>query len=67
MGVFTMVWSLVYLSAFLLNFAGSVLGPRQALAGGSAIILAYTWLFLARSQALRELVLTPRNPQPAKH
>ncbi len=60
MGVFTMVWSLVYLSGFLLNVAGALAGPRIALAGGGVIVLAFVWLTLARSAALRELVLTPR-------
>jgi predicted MFS family arabinose efflux permease len=66
MGVFTMVWSLVYLSAFLLNFAGAMLGPRFALAGGAAIILTYTWLYLVRSHALRDLVLAPRDGGKAR-
>ena len=29
MGMFTLVWSLVYLSGFLLNFAGSLTGPSH--------------------------------------
>jgi MFS family permease len=60
MGVFTLVWSLAYLSGFLLNFAGSLTGPRVALAGGAAIVLGYVWLSLVRSAALRRLVLAPR-------
>jgi predicted MFS family arabinose efflux permease len=32
MSVFTLVWSLVALSGFLLNIAGSLVGPRLALA-----------------------------------
>jgi len=61
MGVFTQVWSLMYLSGFLLNFAGSLTGPRVALAGGAAIVLSYVWLSLVRSAALRGLVLAPRT------
>lgn len=60
MGVFTQVWSLVFLSGFLLNYAGSLAGPRVALAGGGAIVLSYVWLFLVRSAALRRLALAPR-------
>jgi MFS family permease len=60
MAVFTLVWSLVYLSGFLLNFAGSFAGPRAALVGGAAIVLSYVWLSLARSTALRRLVLAPK-------
>ncbi|MSQ51383.1 MAG: MFS transporter [Betaproteobacteria bacterium] len=60
MGVFTLVWSMVFLSGFLLNFAGSLAGPGAALAAGAAIVLAYVWLSLARSTALRKLVLTPK-------
>ncbi|OGA16374.1 MAG: hypothetical protein A3H33_01125 [Betaproteobacteria bacterium RIFCSPLOWO2_02_FULL_65_20] len=60
MGVFTLVWSLMFLSGFLLNFVGSLTGPRAALAGGAAIVLGYVWLSLARSAAIRRLVLTPK-------
>ena len=60
MGVFTQVWSLMFLSGFLLNFAGSLAGPRVALAGAGAIVLSYVWLSLVRSAALRRLVLAPR-------
>ncbi len=62
MGVFTLVWSLVYLSGFLLNFTGSLTGPRVALVGGAAIVLSYVWLSLARSTALRRLAPPPKMP-----
>ena len=60
MGIFTLVWSLVVLSGFLLNFAGALFGPRMALAGGAAIVFCYVWLSLARSTALRRLTLAPK-------
>jgi len=60
MSVFTLVWSLQYLSGFLLNMAGSFTGPRIALACGAAVVLAYVWLSLARASALKKLVLAPR-------
>ena len=60
MSVFTLVWSLVYLSGFLLNIAGSLVGSRWALAGGAAIVLGYVWLSLVRVSALRTLELTPK-------
>jgi len=60
MSVFTLVWGLIYFSGFLLNFAGSWVGPRWALAGGATIVLAYVWLSLVRAAALRNLVLTPK-------
>jgi len=60
MSVFTLVWSLVFLSGFLLNIAGSLAGPRLALAGGAAIVLAYVWLSLVRATALKNLVLAPK-------
>ncbi|MCC6473237.1 MAG: MFS transporter [Burkholderiales bacterium] len=60
MGVFTQVWSLLYLSGFLLNFAGSLMGPRLALAAGSLVVLACVWMSLVRSAALRALTLAPR-------
>ncbi|MSP97452.1 MAG: hypothetical protein EXR29_09570 [Betaproteobacteria bacterium] len=56
----TLVWSLVFLSGFLLNIAGSLVGPRLALAGGAMIMLAYVWLSLVRATALRNLVLAPK-------
>ena len=51
----------MYLSGFLLNFTGSLTGPRIALAGGGIIVLSYVWLSLAQSVALRHLVLLPKN------
>ena len=60
MSVFTLVWSLSVFSGFLLNTAGAFVGPRFALAGGAAIVLAYVWLSLVRATALRNLVLTPK-------
>jgi MFS family permease len=60
MGVFTLVWSLVFLSGFLLNFVGSLIGPRTALAGGATILLAYVWLSLSRSTALRRMAPAAR-------
>jgi len=60
MSVFALVWSLMFFSGFLLNTAGSFVGPRVALAGGAVIVLAYVWLSLARATALRNLVLAPK-------
>ena len=61
MSVFTLVWGLIFFSGFLLNIAGSLIGPRFALAGGAAIVLAYVWLSLVRATALRNLVLAPQS------
>jgi hypothetical protein len=47
-------------SGFLLNTAGSLVGPRLALAGGAVIVLAYVWLSLVRAAALKHVVLVPR-------
>jgi MFS family permease len=60
MSVFALVWSLMFLSGFLLNTAGAIAGPRLALAGAAAIVLAYVWLSLVRATALRNLVLAPK-------
>ena len=60
MSVFALVWSLMFLSGFLLNIAGEWAGPRLALAGGALIVLAYVWLSLARAPALKNLVVTPK-------
>ena len=61
MSVFALVWSLMFLSGFLLNVAGSMVGPRLALAGSAAIVLIYVWLSLARAAALRNIALTPKT------
>ena len=60
MSIFSLVWSLMFLSGFLLNFAGEWMGPRLALAGGAVTMLAYVWLSLARAGALKKLVLAPK-------
>jgi len=60
MSVFALVWSLMFLSGFLLNVAGEWAGPRLALAGGAVIMLAYVWLSLVRAAALKDVVLAPR-------
>ncbi len=57
MSIFALVWSLMYLSGFLLNAAGEWAGPRLALAGGATIMLAYVWLSLVRASALKKVVL----------
>lgn len=61
MSVFALVWSLMFLSGFLLNVAGEWAGPRLALAGGAVIMLAYVWLSLVRAAALKKVVLAPRT------
>lgn len=61
MSVFALVWSLMFFSGFLLNSAGEWVGPRLALAGGAAIVLAYVWLSLVRAKALRNLALAPKS------
>jgi len=60
MSVFALVWSLMFLSGFLLNAAGEWAGPRVALAGGAVIMLAYVWLSLVRATALKKIVLAPK-------
>jgi MFS family permease len=60
MSVFALVWSLMFLSGFLLNTAGEWVGPHLALAGGAAIVLAYVWLSLVRAKALKKVALTPK-------
>jgi len=61
MSVFTLVWGLIFFSGFLLNIAGSLVGPRLALAGGASVVLVYVWLSLVRATALRNLVLAPQR------
>lgn len=61
MSVFALVWSLMFLSGFLLNVAGAWAGPRLALASGSVIMLTYVWLSLVRASALKKIVLAPKS------
>ena len=61
MSVFALVWSLMFLSGFLLNTAGEWVGPRFALAGGATIMLSYVWLSFARAASLRNLVLAHKS------
>jgi MFS family permease len=60
MGVFSLVWSLVYLSGFILNFMGSLIGPSTALILNSLIVLSYAWLSMSKSAALKSLALAPK-------
>lgn len=60
MSIFALVWSLMFLSGFLLNSAGEWAGPRMALAGGATIMLAYVWLSLVRAEALKKVVLASK-------
>lgn len=65
MALYGVLWSLLLLSATLLNFAAELIGPRFALAGGAGIVLAYVWLILVRSAALRNLSLETKEDQTA--
>ena len=58
MALFSLVWSMIVLSGFLLNFAAAFTGPAMALSCGCAIVLAYVWLSLARCAPLRSLSVT---------
>lgn len=60
MGVFSLVWSLVYLSGFILNFMGSLIGPSTALILNALIVLTYAWLSMSKSAALKSLALAPK-------
>ena len=60
MGVFSLVWSLVYLSGFILNFMGSLIGPSTALILNALIVLSYAWLSMSKSVALKSLALAPK-------
>ena len=60
MGVFSLVWSLVYLSGFILNFLGSLIGPSTALILNALIVLLYAGLSMSKSAALKSLTLAPK-------
>ena len=57
MAMFSLVWSLVYLSGFILNFMGSLIGPSTALILNSLIVLSYAVLSMSKSAALKSLTL----------
>lgn len=61
MSVFALVWSLMFLSGFLLNSTGEWVGPRLALAGGATLMLAYVWLSLVRVRELKTVVLGAKS------
>ena len=63
MAVYGILWSLLLLSGTLLNVAAEFVGPRIALATGATIVLAYVWLFLVRSSALRNVSLETEDEQ----
>ncbi|MDA1035406.1 MAG: MFS transporter [Chloroflexi bacterium] len=63
MALYGVLWSLLLLSAALLNFTAELIGPRLALTGGASIVLAYVWLFLIRSSALRNVSLETGDEQ----
>ena len=55
MAIFSLVWSLVYLSGFILNFTGSLIGARFALVLNAGIVLSYVWLSMSKSKALKNI------------
>ncbi len=65
MALFSLVWSMMVLSGFLLNLSADFIGPRWALTGGTTIVLAYVWLSLVRSAPLRKATLGGRKTDSA--
>lgn len=59
MAIFSLVWSMMVLSGFLLNLVADTTGPRWALSGGTLIVLGFVWFSLARSEPLRRVTLSP--------
>jgi MFS family permease len=53
MAIFSLVWSFVYLSGFILNYMGSLIGARFALVLNAGIVLGYVWLSMSKSKALK--------------
>ena len=60
MAIFSLVWSMMVLSGFLLNLVASYAGPRWALSGGTMVVLCFAWFSLARSEPLRRVSLTSK-------
>ena len=61
MALFSLVWSMMVLSGFLLNFTAAFAGPRWALTGGAAMVLCFAWSSLARSVPLRRVTLAAKS------
>ncbi|MFM9970485.1 MAG: MFS transporter [Burkholderiales bacterium] len=57
MALFSLVWSMMVLSGFLLNLIADITSPRWALTCGNLAVLCFVWLSLARSLPLREVRL----------
>ncbi len=57
MAIFSLVWSMMVLSGFLLNLIASTTGPRWALSIGTVLVLCFVWAVLARSGPLQRLSL----------
>lgn len=60
MALFSLVWSMMVLSGFLLNFAADYAGPRWALTGGTIIVLCFAASSLARSAPLARVSLAQK-------
>jgi len=61
MALFSLVWSMMVLSGFLLNFTAAFIGPTWALTGGTVIVLCFVCLSLARSAPLRRVTLAAKT------
>ena len=62
MAIFSLVWSMMVLSGFLLNLVASYAGPRWALSWGTMVVLCFVWISLARSEPLRRASLAQKTP-----
>jgi len=60
MALFSLVWSMMVLSGFLLNLAADYAGPRWALTGGTIIVLCFAGCSLARSAPLARVSLAQK-------
>jgi MFS family permease len=60
MAIFSLVWSMMVLSGFLLNLGAEYIGPRWALTGGTIVVLCFVWGSLSRSVSLKQVSLSPK-------
>lgn len=57
MALYSLVWSMMVLSGFTLNFAAEFAGPHWALTGGTLLMLVFIGASLARSAPLKKVSL----------
>lgn len=68
MSLYGQLWSLMLLSGVILNATAAFVGPTYALGGGACLLLAFVYIYLARSSSVRRITLDPdAGPHTTRH